>query len=877
MRIDQLSVQGFRGFNDRRTLTFHLRLTVIYAPNSYGKTSISEALEWLLYGTTSKLDHADSKEEYRGSLRNLHLPNEQVPEVEAVFREGEAAVVYHSELAHDESFRRMVDGRPIESWPIQDEMEIAARPFILQHTLKELLLAKPHERFEGIARLLGFTLLDQIHRDLVSFCTKPEVHLPPRAQELRRSVFEIESRLQSRATLARITKAYRKGSAGWTTTLSLIYQEAHKHVPPGTTDEELLAQLQKQREEAVGRIVSGRLFLRAYSESERLQLLAESHYFLGCLTSEFVTSYAQLIGLETNKALSERMQFLGFGIQFLSMTPETCPLCGQPVAAEHHRSLHAAHEQLQSQQMANQALLAQRAEVAREVKALRARLEHDQSKHIERLAPLAALTAGGDSLRDLARVLGDTRVSDVAAVRQATIDVAEARDRLLAAFLNATAALDAVETSLNGERRVEDILMTALGEALVTYVATVESVIQVVNTHAAPVNLADQVLQHVLDQRAGTADVSVLIDLLTHRSTIAKKLEIDAVLEGLKDFRKSVDQFVSAEMENAVARALTADVSIWYDKIRTKTDPDVHFGGFDLERTAKGEAKARRVRINATSYGKNLASAVSSLSESKLNALGICISIATYMRHARPFEFLVIDDPIQSLDAEHEAQFVEVVCELVEQGKQVILLSHNKRWVDAVRNGCRSINGWMYEITGYDLSGPHISEKAWVPQQERFQEIDAILNDQMADSVRLQHAEEEVRILVCELTAQIAKRVLGKTMSPHDLNASKVRALLMTCNVDQKLIDRIGQTFSTTDSAHHAPIDYAPHRHRIQQYRGYLNELTQVLKNAKPAVALASPATKTRSMPPMYPAQADVQDDALNTMAAHTMSPPPRH
>lgn len=78
---------------------------------------------------------------------------------------------------------------------------------------------------------------------------------------------------------------------------------------------------------------------------------------------------------------------------------------------------------------------------------------------------------------------------------------------------------------------------------------------------------------------------------------------------------------------------------------------------------------------------------------SKLNALGICISIATYMRHPRPFEFLVIDDPIQSLDAEHEAQFVEVVRELVEQGKQVILLSHNKRWVDAVRNGCRSING----------------------------------------------------------------------------------------------------------------------------------------------------------------------------------------
>src|SRR6266480_6874613 len=75
VRIDQLKIQGFRGFNALQTLTFHSRLTVIYAPNSYGKTSISEAIEWLLYGTTSKLDHADSKEQYRGSLRNQHLPD----------------------------------------------------------------------------------------------------------------------------------------------------------------------------------------------------------------------------------------------------------------------------------------------------------------------------------------------------------------------------------------------------------------------------------------------------------------------------------------------------------------------------------------------------------------------------------------------------------------------------------------------------------------------------------------------------------------------------------------------------------------------------------------------------------------------------------
>jgi hypothetical protein len=869
MWIDRLSIQGFRGFNDQQTLAFHPRLTVIYAPNSYGKTSISEAIEWLLYGTTSKLDHADYKEEYRGSLRNLHLPETLSPEVEAIFHEGETAIVYHSKLANEGSIHRMVDSKPTEFWPLQTEIDRAVRPFILQHTLKELLLAKPNERFEGIARLLGFHALHQIQDDVVSFCTKPEAHIPPRVQELRHLVSEIETRLQSRPSLAHIAKAYRKGYPNWTTTSNIIDEEARKHIPSDTTDKELLPLLQMQREEAVGRIFSGRLYLPAYSEAERTRLQAESQYFLGRLTSEFVASYAQLIGLVTNKALSERIQFFHLGVEMLNVLSENCPFCGQQVVSDHHLAIHKTHKQLQIQQQADQALNLQLAEVTREVRTLRTRLEQDQSRHTERIASLIAIATHVGFLDDLANILGEAHISVVAGIRKAAVDIVEARDRLWVAFSDAMGALAAVEASLHGKQRIEEALMSALGEILVTYVATVKDVIQVVNKHAGPISLADQTLRYELDRRAGTEDISILIDLLNHRDAIAKKLEIEAVLTGLKDFRKSVDKFVNAEMEDAVARAFTADVFTWYRKIRTNTDPDVHFEGFDFERTVKGETRPRRISINATSYGKKLASAVSSLSESKLNALGICISIAMNTRRVQPFGFLVIDDPIQSLDAEHEAQFVEVIRDLVEQqGKQVILLSHNKRWVDAVRNGCRSINGWMYEITGYNQSGPHISEKPWAIAQERFNEIDAILNDQVADSVRLQHAEEEIRILACELTAQIAKQMHGKNISRHTLNASKVRSLLIACNVDQKLVDRIGQTFSTTDDAHHAPTDYTPHRPRIQQYCASLKELHLVLKNAKPVAIVAPlPSSKT-SVTRRVPLPADVLESTSNKTKA---------
>jgi hypothetical protein len=275
---------------------------------------------------------------------------------------------------------------------------------------------------------------------------------------------------------------------------------------------------------------------------------------------------------------------------------------------------------------------------------------------------------------------------------------------------------------------------------------------------------------------------------------------------------------------------LNAYVMEWYGQIRTRGDPDVHFSGFDMERTAKGDLKARRVQIKATSYGKDLISAASSLSESKLNALGLCVSIATNLKGETPFEFLIVDDPIQSWDAEHEIQFIDVIRKLIDRGKQVILLSHNRKWINQVRDGCRSINGRFYEITGYTVAGPQISEQPWAPWKQRLSEIDAILKDQNADSVKLQQGEEEIRIVVAQLTADLYRRKRGIPKSPHDINSDKARKILVECGVDSGLVDRITQTFSTTDDAHHAPSDYAAHRQRIQRYAGWANELARLLE-----------------------------------------------
>ncbi len=230
-------------------------------------------------------------------------------------------------------------------------------------------------------------------------------------------------------------------------------------------------------------------------------------------------------------------------------------------------------------------------------------------------------------------------------------------------------------------------------------------------------------------------------------------------------------------------------------------------------------------------------SAVSSLSESKLNALGLCLSIASNLDQDSPFDFLLIDDPIQSLDAQHEGQFVQVIRRLVEtEGKQVVLLSHNRGWLDQVRVGCRSLNGIFYEITSYTRDGPSFVCLPWERWERRLDVVDAILKDTHADSVRLQQAEGEIRIVVAQLASDLFLVVKGACKPAHTLNGSQIAKMLTECGVDNGLRDRLMQSIETTNDAHHAPSDYTPIPERIRLYHSWAHELGSLVNRQSSSI-----------------------------------------
>ena len=75
-RLRSLTVKGFRAYGAaEQTLKLPADIAVVWGPNSKGKTSLAEAIEFLLTGRIARRElMASSQDEFADALRNAHLP-----------------------------------------------------------------------------------------------------------------------------------------------------------------------------------------------------------------------------------------------------------------------------------------------------------------------------------------------------------------------------------------------------------------------------------------------------------------------------------------------------------------------------------------------------------------------------------------------------------------------------------------------------------------------------------------------------------------------------------------------------------------------------------------------------------------------------------
>ena len=96
-----------------------------------------------------------------------------------------------------------------------------------------------------------------------------------------------------------------------------------------------------------------------------------------------------------------------------------------------------------------------------------------------------------------------------------------------------------------------------------------------------------------------------------------------------------------------------------------------------------GKKNNRRVEFTAHVDDQD-AEALSVMSQGELNALALSIFIPRMCHASSPFRFLMIDDPVQAMDP-HKVDGLARVLDEVAKTRQVIVLTHDGRFVEAVR------------------------------------------------------------------------------------------------------------------------------------------------------------------------------------------------
>ena len=114
---------------------------------------------------------------------------------------------------------------------------------------------------------------------------------------------------------------------------------------------------------------------------------------------------------------------------------------------------------------------------------------------------------------------------------------------------------------------------------------------------------------------------------------------------------------------------------------------DVHLGG---------SGKARKVELHVTVDGQEGA-ALGVMSQGELHSLALSLFIPRATLPESPFRFILIDDPVQSMDPARVDDLARVL-QAASTNRQVVVFTHDDRLPEAIRR--LDIDATVIEVTG---------------------------------------------------------------------------------------------------------------------------------------------------------------------------------
>ena len=716
MRLEWLEIQGFRSYGScAQRITFHPRLTVLSAPNSQGKSSTIEALEFLFTGSLERREQfTNDKAEFAHSLRNAHLASGDETYVAARLElaDGTTRTLrrvltsdYTSQTDCETSLS--LDGEEIEdvaALGIGMEPAPMRLPILMQHTLRYAVNARPKERAEFLKSLLDVSDLDLVRDEIRKAAASVLNRDYPVLADLEsleddspllRGLFSKLNELQPPSEDQVQAEAQRaaRDAFGELAERELPQEDARERAG------EILAALVKDLEEAVYPIQD----LKAGELPDPAQL------DLGEDPIRRYNTAAASVEEDVQRLTAVFESVLGLHHVEEESAPLDCPVCETP------RALTADRIQEMRRQLRTTA----------EYRAARSKCEDVLSDYLAALD--GVLCRSASALPDAHRWAND-KIDEHRKVAERLLEpkVLRGYERSITELKSLAGKLQLVRDRQacvlwllkSAQFRVREggvVGLKALQEAVSHlqkgYMA-LDSQLEAYERAATPIR---EQLEAAVRDESGLAPYALVAKIAQDPATVADELR-DRNARKLAQVKvtAALDEFDSARTEVLDDKfgELSDQVRGWWEQIR----PD-DLTAFDrLERRGRGlrfiDFKAS-LSVRPSMDDPEFRNAGGIFSDSQLNALGLATFLARWIRE--PLGFLVLDDPVLASDEGHMATFGHsVVSKLLNDTElQVIVATYSEQFGRRLQDLYKHLPPYAYSLSISDPKEGTVAEKVW--------------------------------------------------------------------------------------------------------------------------------------------------------------------
>ena len=688
VRLQSLRASYFRGFRAAAIpISLNADLIVLEGRNSTGKTSVSEAIEWVLTGRLSRRESGQHghPSELSNCIANEFRPDGQDTFVELCLQVNGTPTLLRRVLRKDYS-RVAVDapesslyrdGKELdatEEADLLDRLFAGVHPILMQHNLRRFVHDEPHDRRQYFERLLQIDELTALIEKAVIGPTRikqignpgggtglaalralsAEVARAPGGASLAAALTKLERvkaadlPLQLEKGLLKVSVEYFAKDAGDATSLAQV--------------RERLADAQRIQREARLPVLASFTAARAHEIADWRQIAAGIQALVGAASSlqEVVAGAAALtdaqreIARVTSELASKQL------LDLSSQKDQMCPLC------EDDRTTLTVLRlaQLASWSPLASAISAAQASVA--------------GLNVEVAQSLASLRASlGVSIPSLpARKVIEQQLKGanprVVALTGDAVSTAQLLDAGRTVVLKALDTLEQLVASpspdpaaLSEASRATDDALSSIHGVQVQHrecVAALEEAVGSASRDDAEYRLRDR----WLDLAGLTASLSE--DTAWESAKQGAKTALDTLRDGLIALRSQIIEHARETFSRnmtSVWKLLRSDSGAQFSRIYV---PEARGKGYKLEFELKAMISdgSKTPEVDALRV----------FSESQVNVVGV----AAYVTRARSLghKILIFDDPVQSMDEEHFRTFAcRLLTALLDEGFQVLILTHS--------------------------------------------------------------------------------------------------------------------------------------------------------------------------------------------------------